>query len=581
MDEMPAGLTEAELGALPAGEQVDLLVVLERQRRRFEAAQLRLLAAMQARDDSELKLVQEEVSLALQVSLRTAQVRLAQASTLVTELPRTLAAVADGALSAGHANVLAEAVWRLPVDPALPAALEAAVLPSVLAAGTVTVRQLHGRVRRAVLALDPATAEQRHQRALAERRVEYRPEEDGMAGLYALLPAPEARLIYTRLTTATKLLPPEDARTLDERRADLFIDGLLSGLPEDALPQPQGRRPGIQVTVAADTLLGLDDQPGHLTGYGPITAETARRLAADSSGTWRRLLTDPDTGALLDISQHRYRPSQRLWEYLSARDDVCVSDLSAARLSLRGRSHGAVRPGRAHSPGQSGPDLPPAQPGQSHRHRLELPAQPGRNVYLDHRHRPPLHQPSDPAPERHVRGGESTEPGIRPANRAIYHQRPANPAGTAHRARPARPERPATSLAGYVESTDPVWPSDTAAATAEAGQPWARAKLRHQQRQRPRQARYARGEMKTFEELFAELTRRQAERPAGSATVVALDEGIHAQGKKVVEEAAEAWMAAEYESPARAAEEISQLLYRIQVLMLGTGLTLDDVYQYL
>jgi phosphoribosyl-ATP pyrophosphohydrolase len=87
--------------------------------------------------------------------------------------------------------------------------------------------------------------------------------------------------------------------------------------------------------------------------------------------------------------------------------------------------------------------------------------------------------------------------------------------------------------------------------------------------------------MKTFEELFAELTRRQAERPAGSATVVALDEGIHAQGKKVVEEAAEAWMAAEYESPARAAEEISQLLYRIQVLMLGTGLTLDDVYQYL
>ena len=87
--------------------------------------------------------------------------------------------------------------------------------------------------------------------------------------------------------------------------------------------------------------------------------------------------------------------------------------------------------------------------------------------------------------------------------------------------------------------------------------------------------------MKTFDELFAELTGRQQERPAGSATVAALDAGIHAQGKKVVEEAAEAWMAAEHESAERTAEEISQLLYRVQVLMLGAGLTLEDVYRHL
>jgi phosphoribosyl-ATP pyrophosphohydrolase len=87
--------------------------------------------------------------------------------------------------------------------------------------------------------------------------------------------------------------------------------------------------------------------------------------------------------------------------------------------------------------------------------------------------------------------------------------------------------------------------------------------------------------MKTFDELFAELTERQASRPSGSATVEALDAGVHAQGKKVVEEAAEAWMAAEFESPERTAEEISQLLYRAQVLMLGVGLTLDDVYRHL
>jgi phosphoribosyl-ATP pyrophosphohydrolase len=87
--------------------------------------------------------------------------------------------------------------------------------------------------------------------------------------------------------------------------------------------------------------------------------------------------------------------------------------------------------------------------------------------------------------------------------------------------------------------------------------------------------------MKTFDQLFAELAQRQADRPSGSATVTALDDGIHAQGKKVVEEAAEAWMAAEHESADRTAEEISQLLYRVQVLMLGKGLTLDDVYRYL
>ncbi len=87
--------------------------------------------------------------------------------------------------------------------------------------------------------------------------------------------------------------------------------------------------------------------------------------------------------------------------------------------------------------------------------------------------------------------------------------------------------------------------------------------------------------MKTFDELFAELTERARTRPAGSGTVAALDDGVHAQGKKVLEEAGEVWLAAEHESDERLAEEVSQLLYRVQVLMLGRGLTLDDVYKHL
>ena len=87
--------------------------------------------------------------------------------------------------------------------------------------------------------------------------------------------------------------------------------------------------------------------------------------------------------------------------------------------------------------------------------------------------------------------------------------------------------------------------------------------------------------MKSFEDLFAQLQDTAASRPAGSGTVRALDAGIHAIGKKIVEEAAEVWMAAEHESAEETAEEISQLLYHLQVLMLARGLTLSDIYRYL
>jgi phosphoribosyl-ATP pyrophosphohydrolase len=87
--------------------------------------------------------------------------------------------------------------------------------------------------------------------------------------------------------------------------------------------------------------------------------------------------------------------------------------------------------------------------------------------------------------------------------------------------------------------------------------------------------------VKTFDALFAELADKAVARPAGSATVAALDAGVHSIGKKVVEEAAEVWMAAEHESADRTAEEISQLLYHLQVLMLARGLTPQDVYTHL
>ncbi|GAA3676609.1 phosphoribosyl-ATP diphosphatase [Nocardioides ginsengisoli] len=87
--------------------------------------------------------------------------------------------------------------------------------------------------------------------------------------------------------------------------------------------------------------------------------------------------------------------------------------------------------------------------------------------------------------------------------------------------------------------------------------------------------------MKTFDELFAELSEKAQTRPEGSGTVRALDAGVHAIGKKLIEEAAESWMAAEHEGKEATALEISQLLYHAQVLMIASGLSLEDVYSHL
>ena len=87
--------------------------------------------------------------------------------------------------------------------------------------------------------------------------------------------------------------------------------------------------------------------------------------------------------------------------------------------------------------------------------------------------------------------------------------------------------------------------------------------------------------MKTFDDLFAELSQKAIDRPEGSGTVRELDAGVHAIGKKIVEEAAEVWMAAEYQSDTETAEEISQLIYHLQVMMVAKGLSPEDVYRHL
>lgn len=91
----------------------------------------------------------------------------------------------------------------------------------------------------------------------------------------------------------------------------MFVDAVLSGVPIDGLPTAQGRAPAIEVRVGLQTLLGLDDEPGDLAGYGPIPAGLARDLAGDRTGTWRRVLTDPNTAAPVHVGRHVTGPRLR------------------------------------------------------------------------------------------------------------------------------------------------------------------------------------------------------------------------------------------------------------------------------
>ncbi len=128
-----------------------------------------------------------------------------------------------------------------------------------------------------------------------------------------------------------------------------------SALADPALTRRHGARPAVQLTVAASTLLGLDEQPAELAGYGPIPAAMARRIAKDDTGTWRRLLTD-DHGRLLDYGSKTYRPPARLAAFIIARDQTCTFtsctrpavDLRPGPSDCRERGRSRRVPGNLH-----------------------------------------------------------------------------------------------------------------------------------------------------------------------------------------------------------------------------------------
>jgi hypothetical protein len=312
--------------ALSDAGRVDALAALERQQSWIDAQQLRVLAVMAA--DPGVKSptavldkdwVREDVACALRLSARTAADRLEFARQM-SRLPATLALQERGEITVHHSRHLAETVMVL--DDATAAAVEAAVLAK---APEQVLANFKRSVRKAVLTVAPIPAEERHEHAATRRRVARTPVADGMSEIWMLLPDPGAATVMTAIDALARHCAPDDPRTPDQRRADAVVQvalNTLHGSGDGDLPREHGLRPSVQVTVALSTLLGLDEQPGELAGSGPIPASVARRIAADPTGTWRRLVTD-DRGHLLDYGRTTYRPPQDLTDHVIARDRTC------------------------------------------------------------------------------------------------------------------------------------------------------------------------------------------------------------------------------------------------------------------
>jgi hypothetical protein len=329
----------------------------------------------------------EDVSSALRLSAGTAQMRIDVARTLVNHLPNTCSALATGELSAAHATVIARETAAAIRDGLSEFAIFSIEEKAIAHAEFHTPSQVALQVRNAIAKFAPATFEEVVEKARDSRRVSCYNDVDGMSTVVAILPAEDAQTVMKAIEAfiikgssefkisgdspisdarnkrdrnddscdvAGKTSDSRnsdsrnsdsrnsdsrnsdsrnsdsrnsDSRNSDTRSADMKRADALTSLAGFALAASSEdvalhRRPiTVNVTIDLPTLLGLSENPGQLAGYGAIPASVARALASD--GKWKRFITDPQTGALLDYGRETYQPPQALIDFLIARDRTC------------------------------------------------------------------------------------------------------------------------------------------------------------------------------------------------------------------------------------------------------------------
>lgn len=271
------------------------------------------------RDSLVRQVIAEELACALRVPSRTAEALVVASKTLV-QFPGTMNSLRTGLISYRHAEVVIDEAWNLPAgdgerdDDGADARhdFESQALPY---AEKLTVAKFRQKARKLRELAHPETIESRRQKAAGDRAVTFTPAPDGMAWLSLYLEAPKAQAIYNRVTeTAIGLQAKDELRTLTQLRADVAFDLLTGGA--------SNVRPTVMVTVPVLTLLGRSDEPANLDGYGPIDAETARDLARHAP-SFTRLLTHPETGAVLSVGKKQYAVPVDMRRWLRVRDATC------------------------------------------------------------------------------------------------------------------------------------------------------------------------------------------------------------------------------------------------------------------
>lgn len=350
-------LIEVDPYSLPADEQVRLIVEWERHTSWLESLKADALAAVagpgissptsphddlsgfdpnashtSARERYHVEdSICDEVASALRVAGQTARRRIAVARDLTYKLPETRRLLRDGKCSYAQAAVVSTECEF--VEPAKAKLVEARALGRT---DKQTPAQTRRSVRRAIAAICPMDPAEQIEAEFARRDVRIIPEGSVMATIIATLPAPDAMLVWNALTGCAargdeahpnphsddpNQLP--DNRTMAHKRADALTAWANRAMEDPTFPTMQGKkRLETQVVIPLDTLTGLNDESAEIVGYGPIPPILARRLAAESD-QWRRLVTDPVTGHLLDYGHKTYSPPAALREFILARDRTC------------------------------------------------------------------------------------------------------------------------------------------------------------------------------------------------------------------------------------------------------------------
>ena len=364
------GLIAIDPQDLSPAARIDYLAALERQSSWLQAAMQRAIVAVagisEGKSDGPFTGVdeaeREDISSALRLSAGTAQMRIDVARTLVNHLPNTCSALATGELSAAHATVIARETAAAIRDGLSEFAIFSIEEKAIAHAEFHTPSQVAQQVRSAIAKFAPATFEEVVEKARDSRRVSCYNDVDGMSTVVAILPAEDAQTVMKAIEAfivkgssvfkisddssigdlsntgahnidscnkvgKTSDTRRADSRNSDTRSADMKRADALTSLAGFALAASSQevalhRRPiTVNVTIDLPTLLGLSENPGQLAGYGAIPASVARALASD--GKWKRFITDPQTGALLDYGRETYQPPQALIDFLIARDRTC------------------------------------------------------------------------------------------------------------------------------------------------------------------------------------------------------------------------------------------------------------------